>query len=421
MKLTSTAMFAIASSLALSACGGTTLPAGSAAGSPASLDASARRGASASAHAAGVSNPYPFAQGDSFVYAYSLTHSTKPPGKPLDKDYTTGTITTTIGGTQTFDGKQLTDVNSVFDYTNTNSTHNSTGTGTLTTDEYETFAATKSGGLDYETFGDTTSGTSSDTDGNSSVTSSTLTYGGPFLIDVLPETKSIFKEEIGYTRTADDKTTKKGVTTDDQSSFTQNADGSYTRSITRTTPGKATYQETDTQNVGGSGEDTNNGTGATGGTTTFSAPAETGGKYFITVVYTAPSEPPTTTQVPDWFPGNGPVHHLVTDEKRDLGSVTVPTKCGASAGQAGTELRETVTALDVVNGTYNFDYIDSFVVSGEGTVCIDHQRLLDTYDNLVTGDLVKAEHFNETTSLTSESLSALRSKHVILGFGATLH
>ena len=80
-----------------------------------------------------------------------------------------------------------------------------------------------------------------------------------------------------------------------------------------------------------------------------------------------------------------------------------------------------MTALDVVNGTYNFDYIDSFVVSGEGTVCIDHQRLLDTYDNLVTGDLVKAEHFNETTSLTSESLSALRSKHVILGFGATLH
>jgi hypothetical protein len=416
------AFFGLASLTTLAACSGTGLPSG-----PSSaLGATGTRAASTQVRAGGavtpsVSNPYPFTQGDTFAYAYTLTHSAKPTGKPLNKSYTTGSIATTIGSTESFDGKQLTDVNEVFTYTNTDSGHHTTGSGTLTTDEYETFATGKNGAVDYETYGDTTSGNSSNSDGSTSATTSTLTYGNAFLLDVLPETpKTTFKEEIAYTLDSDDQTTKDGVTTNDQTSYQRNSDGSYTRSITRSAPSKSTFQENDQQNSDGSGQTQNNGSGPTAGTTTFSAPVESGGKYYITVVYTPPSGPATTTQVPDWFPGNGPARHLVTDEKKDLGSVSVPSKCGATAGQSAVELRESITALDVVQGWYNTETLDSYVVSGEGVVCIDHQRLLNTYDNLVTGDLMTAEHFNELTSLTSESQARLRNKHLTLGFASTL-
>ena len=412
MKVCAATIVVVTSAFALSACGGSnTTP------SPAIANAMGTRSANSARHGGSTSNPYPFAQGDTFAYAYALTHSAMPAGKPLEKDYTNGTIATTIGGQASFDGKQLTDVNAVFTYTTSDNHHKSTGSGTHTTDTFETFAAAKNGGLDYETYGNSLAGSSSNSDGSSSTTTSTQTYGGPFVFDELPEAKSAsWKDEIAYTLVSDTKTDKGGVTTDDQSSYTRNEDGSFTRSVTRSTPGSPTYTEQDTQNVGGSGQDVNNGTGPTGGTTTFSAPALVNGQYAISVVYMPASGPPTTTSVPDWFPGNGAAHHLVSDERKDLGPATVPAKCAATAGQAAEELRETVTALDVVAGTYNSEYVDDYVVAGEGTVCIDHQRLLNTYDNRVTGQLLVSEHFNETTSLTSESVGQLRARHLVVGF-----
>jgi len=364
-----------------------------------------------------VPNPYPFTQGDQFNYSYNLTHSARKPGKPLNKSFATGTLVDTIGSNTTFNGQQAVDVSEVLSYTNTDNHHKRTGTGTNTTDDYENFVPNKSGGLNYVTYGWNLSGSSSNSDGSSSTTQQTVTYGGPFVLDILPETKNqSWKDEAAYTLQSQTQTTKNSVTTTDTSTYTRNANGSYTRTLARTSPSEPTYNQTDTQNSDASGSTTNNGKNA--GTTTFSAPARQNGQYVITVTVSPASGPPTTAQVPDWFPGNGAAHHLVVDDKKDLGTATVPAKCGVAAGMISQELRESFSFLDAVNGTYNSESIDDYVVSGMGLVCIDHQRLLDTYDNLVTGQLLNQEHFNETTALTSESLQQLRTKHLIVGFGS---
>jgi hypothetical protein len=361
--------------------------------------------AAAAAPVASTSNPYPFAQGDTFDYAYVATHSVKAAGKPLNQTTTTGTIVTTIGATGSFDGQQLTDVKSVLTYQTSDPHKNVTASGTTTTDRYETFAQAGSG-LTFETYGGPLSGSSTNSNGASVTSSSTTTYGAPFVLDEIPEIKNAnWSEAIAYVLNAQTQTTLGGVTTTAQSTYTRNADGSYTRSLTRTTPGKATFSEQDAQNADGSGQDQNDGNGADGGTTTFSAPALVNGAYLITVARTPVSGPPVTTTVPDWFPGNGPAQALTTDQSRDLGQAQVPKKCGSTAGQTARELRETLTDLDVVRGTYNVETIDTFVVAGAGTVCIDHQRLLDTYDNRGTGQLSTAERFNETIGLSGETLA----------------
>lgn len=379
---------------------------------PASQPANAgEQVASASnARAQSVSNPYPFAQGDSFQYAYVGSHSSKPANKPLSKTSTTGTIATTIGGTVTFDGQQLTDVKSVFAYKSADPEHNLTTTGTTTTDQYETFAQAGNG-LNYETYGGVIAGNSSNSNGETSTNNSTTTYGGPFILDELPEVKGAqWNEPIAYTLNAQSQTTKGGTTTNGQSTYTRNADGSYTRTVTRTTTGKPTYNEQESQSANGSGQDVNNGTGPDSGTTTFAAPAQGSGGYTISVVHTPISGPPTTTLVPDWFPGSAAAPPLVTDQRQDIGHASVPTKCGPTAGQAAQELRETLTSLDVVAGSYSTEVFDTYVVAGEGTVCIDHQRIVNVYDNRATGALISVDRFNDTTGLISESTGQAKTK-----------
>ncbi len=361
-------------------------------------------------------NPYPFTQGDTFNYTYNAAHSVKQPGKGLVKSSTTGTIVTTIGATTTFNGHQATDVNNVLSYTNYNNGNQVTATGTTTTDDYEAFVPTN-GLLDYDLYGSTLSGSESDTNGLTRTSSQTLTYSSPFLLDRLPETKGDVWHVVPgskYTLQSQVATTNGGVTTTETSTYARGANGSYALSLSNTNG----YQDTAYQSSKGSAQDQNNGTGKNAGTTTFSAPARQNGKYVIVVVYTPPKGPQTKTDVPDWFPGNGPVDNMATDASTDLGTVKVPTKCGSTAGQQGQELREELSFIDAVKGTYNAETIDRYVVFGMGLVCVDHQRLLNTYDNRSTGALLASETFNGTQALTSETIGDLRTHGTIAGFSA---
>jgi isocitrate lyase len=202
-------------------------------------------------------------------------------------------------------------------------------------------------------------------------------------------------------------TTLNGVTTDTTQTYTRNEVGAYTRTLKRTETGDPEYDETDTQSAGGSGKDENNGTGSTGGTTTFSAPSYIKGRYAITVVYTPTSGTPTTTVVPDWFPGNGLPGPLATEQRSDVGKAVVPKECGSTAGQTGVEIQDTVTDLDVVRGIYSETHMQQWVVAGEGRVCTYSTELINTYDNRVTGDLLVSERFSTLTALTGESLGQI--------------
>ena len=126
------------------------------------------------------------------------------------------------------------------------------------------------------------------------------------------------------------------------------------------------------------------------------------------MVYTPGSGTPTTTVVPDWFPGNGPPGPLATELRSDLGKVAVPKECGATAGQTAVELEDKVTALDVVRGTFSQTQMQQWVVAGEGRVCTYSTELLNTYDNRVTGALLVSERFSTLTALTGESLGQFR-------------
>jgi hypothetical protein len=236
-------------------------------------------------------------------------------------------------------------------------------------------------------------------------------------LDEIPEISGVsWNPEIAFAMQSQAIVTQNSVSTTTQTNLTRNEDGSYSRTFTRSVSGSPTFTQTDTQNTNGSGEDQNNGTGPTGGTTMFSAPAMKGGKYAITVVYTPPSGSPTTTIVPDWFPGNGRVVQLVTDERKDNGTVLVPTQCTASAGQKAVAIRDIFSALDVVKGTYDKQSVDSYIIAGEGRVCEITTRVLTYYDNLVTGQVLYSENFNGVDSLTTESLQQLRAHHMVVGF-----
>jgi hypothetical protein len=377
----------------------------------ASATAPANASAVASAVSGPVSNPYPFAQGDSFQYAYAASRSSERVGKPLNKTTTSGTLVTTIGGMVSFGGQQLVDVKQVLSYTDADASQKTTAAGTTSSDRYETFAQAGNGGLLYQTYGGAISGKSSNSAGDSLVSASTTTYAGPYVLDQLPEAKkATWNDLLGYTLTAQTQATASGLTTTGQSTYTRNADGSYTRSTTHTPAGGATLTLAESQSAGGSGQEQSSGNQATAATTTFSAPAQVNGAYVITVVRTPASGAAVTTTVPDWFPGNAAAPPLATDQRIDLGQTAVPAKCGSTAGQNAMKLRELMTELDVVRGTYSSEVVDSFVVAGEGVVCIDHQRLTQAYDNRATGKLVSVERFNETIGLSGETLKQARAK-----------
>jgi hypothetical protein len=416
-RFPSLSLFAVASACALAACGGgASLPGPS--GSTAALGRSAAQSARDAQAGPPLTNPYPFAQGDVFNFDYAENISTTTGGQPAVKSSVTGTDVLTINGTESFDGGKWTELTEVLNYTDLNGSGQTTASGTETTDFYRNFVPDGKV-LDYLQAGLTTAGQESESNGDTIATSTTYTYASPYLIDIVPETKGSWNEDLANTQSGQTTTTTSAYTEVLNFTFTRNTDLSYTRQLQFAyTPG-GDYTETDTLSAKGAAEDQNNfpTKNSTAGTTTWAVPAKVGGKYVIAVVYTPPSGKPTTTDVPDWYPGGGAIKKLVTDTKKDTGTVKVPTQCGkAVAGQTATELVETDSYLDPEQGTYDTETQNTYVVSGEGRVCVVRSYVNDTYDNRVTGDLVTGVTGKSILNLTSESLQQLRAKREVVGF-----
>ena len=409
------ALAAAFSLIALSGCaGGSSLPGG---GTAQTLGR-AQRDARSTGAQPDITNPYPFTQGDVFNYAYAETDTTMSPGQPAVKSYVDSTVSETVGASTEFNGQQWTEFAEVSNYTDKNSAHQTTATGTLTTDYYRNFVQ-NGNVLDYLMGGYTTSDQKTESNGTTVAATTDLDYASPYLIDIIPETKGSWKLDTANTETGKTVTTTGSSTETVTFSFTRNADQSYSRQASFAFSGGGTYSETDTVAANGSAEDVNNfpAKNPTNGTTTWSAPAKSGSKYLITVVYTPTSGSKTTTQVPDWYPGGGPVKSLVSDTKKDVGSAKVPKSCGkATAGQTAAELVETVSYLDPEQATYIAYTETTYVVSGEGRVCAVRKYTSDTYDNRQTGALTSSVVEDSALALTSESLKQLRAKGLIVGF-----
>jgi hypothetical protein len=273
--------------------------------------------------------------------------------------------------------------------------------------------------LDYLTGGETTSNQETEANGTTIAGTTALDYPAPFLLDIVPETKGSWKEEIANAQSDKTVTTTGSSTVTVGASFTRNSDLSYLRSLTFAYSQGGNYTETDTVAANGSAEDQNDFPvkNPTAGMTTWSAPKKVGGKYVIAVVYTPPSGQPTTTNVPDWYPGGKKVEKLVTDTKKDTGTTKVPKECGkVTAGQTAVKLVETTAFLDPEQGTYDTETQTTYVVAGEGRVCEVNDYLNETYDNRVTGALTTSVAGNSVAGLTGESLQKLRTQGLAPGF-----
>jgi len=404
------------SAFALSGCGGANLSL-PASGGAQGVGARSARGAQAGPQVSQVTNPYPFAQGDVFDYNYAKTTVTTTGGSSATT-YDDGTTVVTIEGQQQFDGQELTEVSEVYTYVKSNGSKQKTASGTLTTDYYREFASAN-GGLDYLQYGYTTAENETETDGSSIASSTLYTYTDPLLIDVIPEVKSNWKLDIPNTQSGNETTTASGgSSTGNSYTFTRKSDLSYDRTTDFYIDGAKVCSATQSEAKNGSGSDDNTCSKSSDyGTTTFSAPAKSGSKYFITVVYTPPGGSKTTTQVPDWFPGAGPVKALVTSTKKDTGIVKVPSSCGKYvAGQKGAELVESDSILDALEGTYYTFTETTYIVSGEGRVCVIDKDATDTYDYRDTGALTTSVSESSVAGLTGETLQQMRTKGLIVGF-----
>ena len=88
----------------------------------------------------------------------------------------------------------------------------------------------------------------------------------------------------------------------------------------------------------------------------------------------------------------------------------------AVAGQSAVELDESSSYLDAILGTYDVAAASTYVVSGEGIVCVARKYTNNTYDNRVTGALTTSVASSSVSGLTSESLQNMRAKHLVAGF-----
>ncbi len=348
--------------------------------------------------------PYPFVDGDQFNYSYSDDTVTTGSSSSSTPVYTslTGTETTTIGNNATFKGKASTEVTNVLE------TSKKAGgvvrSQTVTADAYEAFVSTGRSAFNYDEYGNDQS-TTVTTNGKIRTTTSNETNHGPKVLDELPETAGQeWREQGGFSNSDSSQISRNGkVTSESNGTYARKADGQYMSSVT-TSAGKSSVTDKRVQKSDGSGTDTNSGTGSTGGTTTFGLPAPIGSSYYIPVTHQPAGGSATTTQVPDWYPGNGPIPTLFTNVATDLGPAAIPGSCPNNAGSTAQDLNDVAAFLDVIAGTYTQETTDTYVIYGEGVVCIVDQTTTTSYDNLSTGKLLSTVQGTQVTSLTSETL-----------------
>ena len=215
---------------------------------------------------------------------------------------------------------------------------------------------------------------------------------------------------VGLTSDSESTTTTGSIVDKDVTTARHDATGAYSREVSHHDAGSG-YVVTKRQSAEGVGQEQNGGTGKEAGLTVFGTPIQMGSGYVIPVTYSPPGGKPVTTNVPDWYPGNGPIHVLKTAGTKDVGlAVNVPAKCGIAAGQPATRLEAFGSALDVVDGTFTVHTTDRYVIAGMGVVCTIHESYLKAYDNRATGALIKTERTTEASGLTGESGPDIKSR-----------
>jgi len=347
----------------------------------------------------GQPSPYPTTNGESWSWNYTADQASRPAGSPHE-------VLTRTNGTIAESYNQGSE-----EYTNTltyaQSVQNSKVVvfGTTTTNDF----------VAYNTCGSFTcfsladeyvNGSFSNSNGGSGTTSSSLLYnvaGGKTWDELDPVTGqeegkgTSWNDAVGFNYFAGSSTTDvHGNTTTTEGNNFRNPDGTYQSSSTETSIfGRIITSSA--QTAGGEGDKTVTG-GNNPGTTDFGAPIQQNGNEVIPVTTGS-----GTTYVPDWYPGGGKPPPLWTDVGTDLGATTVPNNCGADAGDIAERLTERSTFLDVIAGTYSQATENRYVVTGNGVVCIVRTRLVDTYDNLVTGALTNQQRFYSLQSLTGYS------------------
>jgi hypothetical protein len=351
-----------------------------------------------------VPNPYPTTVGQQSTYAYSLTLSNSPGTTRV----TTGSITTTLVGSTTFNGNPVLDNQSVFTYSVPQPP--GTLTGTTTTDDYVNFTTANYFDYGHNISGSETAPTFTDTSSN------TQTYtGSPFILDIFPEKNSNKATEPGaYSLTASFNSiqTSNGYVSNTSETYNRNNDGSSTTSETITLGGNP-YTYSNTINNDYSASETNGLPGQSNtGSTTFSAP----NAGSVTVVYTPLVGSPTTNTPPVWW-GSTP---LLSDQfKQIAAAIGVPARCHSSyTGTHSVELAETLSYVDPVNGYTDAETINRFIISGVGVACLTNTRLITYYDNRKTGNQIGTTSISVTQGLTSYTPAKGHERQVV-GFGVT--
>ncbi len=145
-------------------------------------------------------------------------------------------------------------------------------------------------------------------------------------------------------------------------------------------------------------------------TRSFGVPISISGQEMIPVTTAggnalpATPSPATTAYVADWFPGGGaPPQRLDAFPSRDLGKVTVPSPCGSYAGTQAEEFRGLDSDLDPLLGYYESGEYDVFMVDGTGDVCDLRSYTTLVFDNLATGRLLYTSSVARAVVLVGEN------------------
>jgi len=347
----------------------------------------------------GQPSPYPTTNGESWSWNYTAAQASKPAGAPHELlTKTSGTIAESYSQGSKEYSNTLTYAQSV---------QNSKVVvfGTTTTNDFVAYNTCGSFTC-FDLFEEDVSGSFSNSNGGSGSTSATQQYdvNGNKILDELDPVNgqeegkgTSWNDAVGFNYFASSSTTDvHGNTTTTEGDNFRNPDGTYSASTNET----SIFGQINTnsaQTAGGEGDKTVTG-GNNPGTTDWGVPIQQNGNEVIPVTTSS-----GTTFVPDWYPGGGKPPPLWTDVTTDLGATTVPNNCGADAGDIAERLAERSTFLDVIAGTYTQATENRYVVTGNGVVCIVRTRLVDTYDNLVTGALTNQQRFYSLQSLTGYS------------------
>jgi hypothetical protein len=362
----------------------------------------------------------PIATGDTFTYAHNETTATYAVGGGTTID-TTGSDVETVAGTTTFNGKPVIDVRSVEQLAHGEAPDYYIN---ATSDDYQALLPVQSG-QELVRYGTAVAATHTvPVIGTLLLTSSsTTTYGVPFIIDVLPEVSGArWTGAQQYVQAANESVPslngQLAYTVKD--TLTQSQDGSHTDYyLFQSTYNGLPYSAFDraTVNPDGSGKDYSGQTYSPGGppsneqTVLTGVPfRDTNGLYYIPV--TLLGQIPTQTNVPDWYPGHAlPPRPLVADDVVDAGAVQIPPSCGASGTKAtqANGIVETLSGVDPVRSTTLNRVTQTYVVPGAGVVCVIEQTTTTYYDLSGTANFATLDQL--ALGLTSEKVVSGRRRH----------